>query len=86
MYQYEDETLQAIILSLIPPEVQEIGQQVPQIKALLKWFKEDFFTWCDRPKCPKCNTNTQVAALGSESSNALERSEGSALNTEKYSC
>lgn len=84
MYLYEDELLQSIILSVVPIEIQETRGQVAQLKALLKWFKSDFFTWCDKPKCTKCGNNDQVQPLGSESSNDKEHSEGNALSTEKY--
>lgn len=84
VYLYEDELLQSIILSLIPSEVQSTAGQVAQLKALMKWFKTEFFSWCDKPKCTKCGQNDAVQGLGAEKSNSLERTEGNALSTEKY--
>lgn len=52
--------MQSLILSILPSEVTEAKGQVPQLKALLKWFKSEFFTWCDKPKCPKCGANDMV--------------------------
>ena len=64
VYQYEDDLLQSLILSVLPPEVTDIKEQVPQLKALLKWYKEDFFSWCDKPKCTKCGKNDKVESTG----------------------
>ena len=65
-YLYHDEMVQAVALSCVPMEIINMeGQQVKQLKALLKWFKEDFFTWCDKPKCTKCGVNTYMAGRGS---------------------
>ena len=52
--QYEDELTQAIAMSVIPEEVQAKTDQKEQLKALLAWFRNDFFKWTDRPNCPTC--------------------------------
>ena len=27
------------------------------VKILLQWYKKEFFTWCNKPKCPGCGQN-----------------------------
>ncbi|AET40921.1 peptide-N4-(N-acetyl-beta-glucosaminyl)asparagine amidase Ecym_7068 [Eremothecium cymbalariae DBVPG len=34
------------------------------VKELLRYFKEDFFTWCDRPKCTVCDSVEFQRAVG----------------------
>ncbi|CCD25082.1 peptide-N4-(N-acetyl-beta-glucosaminyl)asparagine amidase NDAI_0E02650 [Naumovozyma dairenensis CBS 421] len=29
------------------------------VKELLRYFKNDFFTWCDKPKCRKCHDSSK---------------------------
>ena len=53
--QYGDELTQAIALSVIPEDIVGLsGNPVDQLKALLAWFKRDFFTWTDKPACVNC--------------------------------
>ncbi len=52
----------------------------------MKWFKEDFFTWCDKPKCTKCGSNDRVNNIGGAEPTAVERSEGHASRCELYNC
>jgi len=56
------------------------------LKALLKWFKEDFFTWCDKPTCPKCNMKDKVDNTGMGDPTPSEREEGHASRVELYKC
>jgi hypothetical protein len=49
--QYADELVKAIGLSVIPDDIVNEADQVTQLKALLKWYKTDFFKWCDKPSC-----------------------------------
>lgn len=87
VYLYEDELLQSLIMSILPTPILELhGEQVPQLKALLKWFKEDFFTWCDKPKCPKCDKTDSVTGTGSVEPTNYERTEGHASRVEGYQC
>jgi len=50
---------------------------------LLEWFKSDFFSWVDRPKCHLCGGDTQ--ARGQVGPTAEEMKDG-ARNVESYSC
>jgi len=84
VYLYEDDLLQSLIVSLLPPEVTEAKDQVQQLKALLKWFKYEFFTWCDKPKCPKCGLNDMVNGGVSLLPTHKENFEGHARAVEGY--
>jgi len=76
---------QAIALSVIPENIASKSDQVEQLKALLHWFKTDYFTWTDKPKCPRCDSDAAVENTGSAKPNALEK-EGDAGVTELYRC
>jgi peptide-N4-(N-acetyl-beta-glucosaminyl)asparagine amidase len=52
----------------------------------MKWFKSDFFTWTDKPKCPKCDTNHYIYAVGSDKPTQDERDEGHVRRVELYAC
>ena len=51
---------------------------------LLRWFKREFFTWCDRPACRACGA-TNVDPRGLTAPSAEERSHG-ADRVEAYTC
>jgi peptide-N4-(N-acetyl-beta-glucosaminyl)asparagine amidase len=51
---------------------------------LLEWFKKEFFTWCDKPKCLNCGTNQSVGGGQPTEPSAQERSEGHAGRVESY--
>ena len=63
---YEDENLRRYILSSIIPLADfqrkfakrktstDIDQRDFLLLELLRWFKEDFFTWFDRATCNRC--------------------------------
>lgn len=72
-------------LSVVPLEIQNISDQVDQLKALLNWFKKDFFTWCNKPKCPKCNSEANMERDGDETPTAEDR-EWNASRIESYRC
>ena len=63
---YEDKNLREYILSSIIP-LEDFHRKISNRKSstdidkrdllvfqLLKWFKEDFFTWFDKPTCNRC--------------------------------
>ena len=40
----------AAALSIIPEDIQKLqGQEVKQLQAMLQWFKNDLFTWMNKP-------------------------------------
>ena len=82
--QYDDELTQAIALSVIPEEIQKKTDQVEQLKALLAWFKNDFFKWTDRPDCTTCgNPGKNLIPCGAGQPNEEEK-EGMAGMVELY--
>ena len=86
--QYEDELTQAIALSVIPEEIVAMnGDPVAQLKALLAWFKTDFFRWMDKPACTGCQQcdTTQIVSQG-YAKPTPEEVEGMAIHTEVYLC
>ncbi|GMM27765.1 peptide-N4-(N-acetyl-beta-glucosaminyl) asparagine amidase [Martiniozyma asiatica (nom. inval.)] len=58
------------------------------VKELLKWFKEEFFTWVNKPNCKQCgNTNQdQIFSLNSCAPYTAEHQYGRASIIERYQC
>jgi len=84
--QYEDELTQSIGYSLIPEKVANAAKGEAQLKALLKWFKEEFFTWTDKPKCRNCDRDDHVQPTGGVRPTEYELKEGGASRVEGYKC
>ncbi|CCK67867.1 peptide-N4-(N-acetyl-beta-glucosaminyl)asparagine amidase KNAG_0A01780 [Huiozyma naganishii CBS 8797] len=55
------------------------------VKELLRYFKQDFFTWCDKPKCPQCGTNEHQEIQGAVGPTA-EESQSDCGTVELYRC
>ena len=61
--------------------------------GLLRWFKLDFFKWCNKPGCeniycsavPEVNPSS-MEGVGTERASATEASDGGAQVTEVYRC
>ncbi|CCG81868.1 Peptide-N(4)-(N-acetyl-beta-glucosaminyl)asparagine amidase [Taphrina deformans PYCC 5710] len=62
---------------------QSLGYQDHLIKALLKWFKEEFFQWINAPSCSSCGSETE--GLGSCAPDSSEQQNG-AGRVELYRC
>ena len=55
--------------------------------ALLRWFKEEFFEWVDKPKCEKCgNAETRLKRTDQGEALRAEEREGEASRAEVYEC
>ncbi|VDO96970.1 unnamed protein product [Soboliphyme baturini] len=90
---YEDELLQTLARSVIPIEC--VSESVTRktglnpadeeyrdilLLELLTWFKQDFFTWTDKPACTLCTGNTSfrdnLTPTQAEMINGAQRVEG----------
>jgi peptide-N4-(N-acetyl-beta-glucosaminyl)asparagine amidase len=56
--QEESDTYEAEAQSLGPKTKAAWGYQDCVVKALMKWFKRDFFEWVNNPKCTACHAPT----------------------------
>lgn len=54
------------------------------LRGLLRWFKRDFFAWCDKPACGACGS-PDVAAAGAATPTPDEAAHG-ASRVESYRC
>lgn len=90
---YEDASLQQYIRSAILP-LEDFNRRISRkttndsekrdllLLELLRWFKEDFFTWFDRPTCERCQT--AMAFAENTTPTAIEREQGDAQRVELY--
>ena len=81
---YKDPETQKKIKELVPKR-KENSTSKEYVKELLHWFKKEFFSWCNKPKCPLCDTDKNIKAVGTVPSNQYERSYQS-YKTEVYTC
>lgn len=82
---FERPDLQEEALAVIPHdriasltrEVEERGHwrgRDAELKALMTWFKRDFFRWCQKPKCDTCGKGGKsVRGVGTAPPNEEER-------------
>ncbi|KAF2160422.1 hypothetical protein M409DRAFT_70389 [Zasmidium cellare ATCC 36951] len=77
--QEESDLFQAEAASLGPNTKAAWGYQDCVVRALMKWFKNDFFEWVNNPKCSTCHARTigtgMVAPLPDESARGANRVE-----------
>jgi peptide-N4-(N-acetyl-beta-glucosaminyl)asparagine amidase len=83
---YKDIEMQQKIKEIIP--ARPPGSTSEQyVKILLKWYKKEFFTWCNKPKCPKCGQNDKnLAPLNYGASPNSEEKKFLSYRTEIYLC
>lgn len=84
-YLHHDEITKCIALSCVPEEIQKMQASKEQIKALLKWFRHDFFKWMDRPECPRCKSQDRMERWGDATPTDEDR-EYHATKIEDYKC
>lgn len=58
------------------------------VKELLKWFKEDFFTWVNKLPCSKCDNkeDDKIQLIGISKGYKPEHFAGKASRIERYKC
>ena len=59
------------------------------LRGLLRWFKHDFFRWCNQPACSNSSCgmgSSQMDSRGVRAANSTEVQFGWAGRTEVYSC
>ena len=83
---YKDKEMQNKIKEIIPHR--EPGSTSEQyVKILLKWFKKDFFSWCNKPKCPGCGQNDKnYKVINYKEKPNEEEKKFLAYRTERYFC
>lgn len=66
-------------------------EDVALLAGLLRWFKSDFFKWCNKPECTNkeclsCGSQKDMESLRTEEPNEEEVLVGQAGRTEIYKC
>jgi peptide-N4-(N-acetyl-beta-glucosaminyl)asparagine amidase len=83
---YKNPELQQKIKEIIPKRTEGLNSE-QYVKLLLKWYKKEYFSWCNKPKCPKCGQNdknlTIVSYKGKPNESELKYL---AYKTEVYIC
>ena len=83
---YKDKEMQKKIKEIIPQRPP--GSTSEQyVKILLKWYKKEFFTWCNKPICPGCGQNDKnYKNINYGEKPNSEEKKFLAYRTERYFC
>lgn len=81
--QEQADTFAAEAASLGPNIKPAWGHEDCVVIALMRWFKREFFTWTNNPKCGRCNS--QTIAMGLVAPIDEEQARG-ATRVELYQC
>ena len=83
---YKDKEMQQKIREIIPARPANSTSE-QYVKMLLKWYKKEFFTWCNKPKCQGCGKNDKnLVCLSYGDTPNEEEKKFWAYRTEKYFC
>lgn len=92
---YESKSMQEEALKHIPVKLlEERARANPSpmplyqdelVKQLLHWFKREFFTWMNQPRCASCN-HEKTRAVRTEGPKTAEEIAGQASRVEVYQC
>ncbi|VDM53298.1 unnamed protein product [Angiostrongylus costaricensis] len=80
---YSDIVYKTLALSLIP--VEKLKEESTGSDALLNWFKNEFFSWCDSPICDSCGSQTAKGSGLNGTPTPKEHDDG-ADRVEIYQC
>lgn len=97
--EFEDPEVQMKVLQIVPVEKlkeqaksnlseNDNDEQVSLLKEVLKWFKQDFFTWVNNPPCYRCVApkNTKTKIVQTERASPQEFKNGKASKCEIFMC
>ena len=83
---YRNPELQEKIKKIIPQRTEGLTSE-QYVKILLKWFKKDYFSWCNKPKCPKCGQNDKnLTVITYKGTPNEQEKKYLAYKTEVYKC
>ncbi|POM77995.1 Peptide-N(4)-(N-acetyl-beta-glucosaminyl)asparagine amidase, partial [Phytophthora palmivora] len=92
---YENRQMQEEALKRIPVDkLHERARANPEpmplyqdelVKQLLHWFKREFFTWMNQPRCSNCN-HEKTRSVRTEGPSTAEELAGQASRVEVYMC
>jgi peptide-N4-(N-acetyl-beta-glucosaminyl)asparagine amidase len=63
-----------------------LSEEDAALLSLLRWFKEDFFAWVDKPKCASCESDAMTLVGTEQRELTSEEREGEAGRVEIYAC
>ncbi len=92
--EYQSKALDIILASPIYKRLDKEGDSSSKdytdrlVKQLLKWYKEEFFKWVNKPECPNCGNKDQekIQNIGAVQPYLKQHFEGQAAVIEQYRC
>lgn len=98
-FRYENDAWYSVVLDILDLDLiysnvdkavqdnnaSDIEYQDYLVKELLRYFKRDFFSWCNKPNCSKCGTDEHLEWVGTDRANS-EEAKYQCGNVEVYRC